>query len=400
MRRTTHHVVFAMLTGFACVLAPAAANAGQTCTSATDCQKGYDCVVVSATACAGTACAPNTPCPPAPPCTSQETRECRVGATCVADGDCGANMVCHETSSGSCGSAAPCKISADGAADCPPPPDCTTTTTKTCAFKYNLPCSTAADCGDPTLFECADLTVCSVSAGVSGGGTTGSGTTGVGTATATPPTNTSTPAPAPTPTATPTTEPAPVPVPVDAGVLIAPLADAGRVPYTWDAAPVCQPSGVKYCRALPKTCTAAADCPASWTCLQTVSDIACPAIALADGATAPCPAPTNTTSTPGVCAPDGTWAFDTVRGGAITAAAENGGIPPQGSGTYGTPTANTGAGGTTSAGPGAAPTPAPAAPTEAVSGGGCAVASGRTSGMAGLLLALGALVALGRRRRS
>ena len=381
MRRNSHRVLVAILTGFACAFAPAVANAGQTCATAGDCSKGYVCQVVGGTACPGIACGPDTDaCPVLPPCTPQEIRECVAGATCAVDTDCGANMVCHEVTSGSCPGSAPCMRSSNGAVDCPVPEPCTTTTTKECSFKWNLPCQTAADCGDATLFECAEVQVCSAGTSV-GGGVVGGGTT------ETPPTSAIEPVPVPAPAPAPSTEP-----PEAGAVIDVPVVDAAiRMPYSTDGAPVCQPTGIKYCRALPKACTDNTQCPADWTC-QIAGDIACPAIAYADGGSVPC---TTQASTSGQCVPGSGWTYDSTLQRAVNSATETGGTTPPTSGS------TTGAAGSASV-----PTPAPgaasgttaAAPTADASGGGCSVSSGK-NGAAGLLLALAALLALGRRRR-
>jgi MYXO-CTERM domain-containing protein len=161
---------------------------------------------------------------------------------------------------------------------------------------------------------------------------------------------------------------------VDAGVVNTPPAD--RVT---DAG--CQPTGVKYCRALPKTCTDNTQCPTDWTC-QSTGDNACFASAYADGAAAPCTTQPSTS----LCAPPGRG-FGTVGG---NGSADTGRTPPTASPTSGAAgAAAQGAPGATSA----------AAPTVDASGGGCNVASTSSNGTAGLLMALGALFALGRRRR-
>lgn len=217
----------------------------QECAANADCPKGFACEVTGGSGgCAGLApaCEPGQECPTPEPvdCVTEEYKSC-VPAPCTADTDCAEGMVCYEHKTEACTSSdAPC--SRDGVCPEPTEPTCTTETEKRCLPRYVVPCTASADCG--AGFDCVAFEECTCSGGAAGGFDSG-GSSGA------------------EPGAGGGAEPTPVPAELDAGAGVA--VDAGT--GTGDGC-TCTPSEVKYCKPQEITCTAATDCPDTWTCEQ------------------------------------------------------------------------------------------------------------------------------------
>jgi MYXO-CTERM domain-containing protein len=102
------------------------------------------------------------------PCDAQDVQYC-APAPCSADADCGVGMLCAEQINYDCPTD-PGTAPTDP--DCPPDsdcaervaadeasPSCTTTTVKICTPRWELPCTTASDCGPG--FTCEETENCS-----------------------------------------------------------------------------------------------------------------------------------------------------------------------------------------------------------------------------------------------
>jgi len=215
------------------ILGAAGSARAQTCTSDKDCPQGFGCNVTTVVA-PEPSCAPGTKCaqPDASP-TPQQVMTCGP-RSCNADADCGAGMVCYEQKTMACsgGTAVACPSNMPCDAAPPKPPECTTTSTKICAFKWQLPCNQDSDCGYGFLCKPTESGSCTGSGGSNeGGGSTGSGG-------ATRP------------------DPGFAPPPTDAGAAPPPMP------------PMCMTmtSYPGYCQPRVTTCTADSDCPANWKC--------------------------------------------------------------------------------------------------------------------------------------
>ena len=243
------------------LVAPASA---QTCTADKDCPQSYSCVS------SGVVAPPPLPaCPPSADCAKLDVdgsagqiviMTCEPKA-CSADADCGAGMVCYTDTSESCsggGSAAPCPANTkcDGGVTTTITTTCTTTTKKMCAFKWQLPCTVNADCGDG--FTCNP----SVSVACSSSGTAGtSGSTSGGTGHATAGGSATSGAPVDGGSAPVAVDAAPQRVRVDAGTVGVTVVDGGTV-----SSCTTMSSFPGYCSVKVTTCRTDADCPSAWKC--------------------------------------------------------------------------------------------------------------------------------------
>jgi MYXO-CTERM domain-containing protein len=205
--------LFSLGVAFAALFTVAGRAQAQTCSAAADCPQGYACIDLGVSV-PTPACPPNVTCPTVDPMTTT-VKVCQA-KSCQTDADCGGDTVCHESTSSACsGGAAVAPCAPDTKCDTPPttvtPPTCTTTTTRSCAFKWQLPCNAAADCG--AGFDCHAL-----ESGACSGG--------------------------------------------------APSTDGRPTP-----APVCTTMSTfpGYCQPKVTTCTADAECPASWKCVANAS---------------------------------------------------------------------------------------------------------------------------------
>jgi len=199
------------------------------CETDADCGDGLTCDVVGGMSCA---CPDGQSCPE---CDEPvEIKGC-VPAPCTTAADCGAGQVCMTvsyddcTDSGGFAPGAPCRPDEPCDPPMPPPePTCETKTESFCAPKYVAPCTTATDCGEGFTCEPAEVCECS------GGGS-------VPPAVPTDPADPSRPDPA---------EPPP----------------SDESQQEEDC--TCTPTGLNYCKPVETKCTADADCPAEWTCME------------------------------------------------------------------------------------------------------------------------------------
>src|SRR5450432_2802179 len=148
----------------AALLGAASPALAQECKIAADCGKGFTCVLVMAAAepvspppivCpAGAACPVVDPVPVAADAGTTPTGYC-AEAPCTTDADCGATMVCLRESHQECtpGTASACAANTKCDQPVSTPPTCVTKSSASCAYKWQLPCSTDAECGDG--FTCA-----------------------------------------------------------------------------------------------------------------------------------------------------------------------------------------------------------------------------------------------------
>lgn len=336
------------------ILAAAGSAQAQTCASDRDCPQGLACNTSTVVVAPEPSCEPNRPCPkPDASATPMTVMTCGP-KSCAADADCGAGMVCYEEKTMACsgGTAVACPSDMPCDAAPPQPPECTTTITRVCAFKWQLPCNKDTDCGAGFTCKPTEIGSCSGSAGGgstgSGGGSTGSGATRPG--------------------------------------IAAPPSDAGAAPPPMPPPPMCMTmtSYPGYCQPTATTCQTDADCPMPWKCAAGAYDTP----VMSDpppGSGAPRPPSTSPDAgapPPKMCvSPYGGYGGP-VRGGKDETGAP---APGMGGGTTGdthTPTTP--------------PTQGGAASSKANSAGGCAVGGGAGSGL-GLLLV--AAVGLIRRRR-
>lgn len=154
---------------------------------------------------------------------------CQPGP-CTTDSDCGTDMVCHAQTSTECsggGATPPCEPGTKcGIAAIVTEPTCTTITTSTCAYLWQLPCNADADCG--AGFVCQPSVSGECSGGSAGGSAVGSGGSS-GQSSSGPPENTS------------------------------PPAQTGDTCTTTKSFP-------GSCQTATTVCTSDADCPANWLC--------------------------------------------------------------------------------------------------------------------------------------
>lgn len=351
----------------------------QTCTSDKDCPQSYSCVTSGVVTQPLPACPPNADCAKLDVDAGQIVIMTCTPKACSTDADCGAGMVCHTETEESCsggGGAPSCapNTKCDAGAPVMTTSTCTITTTKLCAFKWQLPCNASADCGDG--FACEP----NVIGGCSGGGAVGSGgSTSVGTGHATA-------GAASTGSSSASVDGGSEPVRVDAGTVgVGPL-DGGTVSSCTTTS-----SFPGYCSSKATTCTTDSDCPSTWKCTDVSIAVGVNTGTPMGGSTgAPAATggalaiPADASVAKACVSPLGGGYGYPLRGGASTE------TTPQASGTSGTAgTSGAKAGGTGNT-PGASNTGA------ASSTSGCSMAGGGAES-AGLLLL--AFVALGRARR-
>ena len=133
-----------------------AALADEACGDVT-CPKGFECEITTL-GCPLIACAEGDECEP---CVPEEIGTC-VPVPCTSDESCGPHMVCAEQDRVSC-SAVSKPACAEGE-ECIEPdiePECETTTVSQCVPQWELPCTSAADCGEG--FTCEPIMQCACS---------------------------------------------------------------------------------------------------------------------------------------------------------------------------------------------------------------------------------------------
>ncbi|MBN2573916.1 MAG: hypothetical protein JXP73_05065 [Deltaproteobacteria bacterium] len=223
------------------LMAPGLAIA-QTCTSDADCAKGLSCqedptIATAAVVCSivdgGTVCTevvgPQLP----------ATKSCQA-APCASDADCGPDMVCFSQTYTTCTGGTPETVRCEPGTECPDPPvpdpvTCADTTVSYCAYRWEMPCNTDADCGAGFTCKPNVIGVCSGSSGSASGGTA-EDSVGTGGASG-------------------SSEP---PAPPSEGI------DAGEAPVITCTTVESYPG---YCQANAVACAADSDCPSGWTCV-------------------------------------------------------------------------------------------------------------------------------------
>jgi hypothetical protein len=186
------------------------------------CPTGFRCETYP-TACPDIDCADDSgSCPACEP----GTEELCVPATCRSNADCAADMLCVTEERTRCddSAAADCGDAREGEKpDCAPAPEanCTTERVSQCVPRWQLPCTSAADCGAGFTCDQRESCTCSGSSGSGGGGDPG------------------------TPTPADAEERAATPAPDDCS---------------------CVPSGEFGCAVIETACTSDESCPAGWTC--------------------------------------------------------------------------------------------------------------------------------------
>jgi hypothetical protein len=366
----------------------AAPASAQTCTSDKDCPQSYSCVT------SGVLTPPTPACPPNADCAKlavdgsaeQITIMTCEPKTCSADTDCGAGMVCHSQTEESCSGGG-------GARSCAPntkcdagvvtmTSTCTTTTTKLCAFKWQLPCSVNADCGDGFTCEPSASITCSGSGSAGSGGST---TGGTGHASAGGASTGAPSAPIDGGSEPVRVDAAPQPVRVD-GATVA-IIDGGTV-----SSCTTMSSFPGYCSLKVTTCATDGDCPSAWKCTDVST-----AVGVTAGAPtgAPTGVPPATGGAPAILADAGVAkACESPLGGGY-------GYPLRGDSSTGTAPQANGAGGTggtsTAIGSkGGGSTPSASNAGASSSSNGCSLAGGGAEPTALVFLAL---VAFRRSRR-
>jgi hypothetical protein len=198
------------------------ARAEETCGDRS-CPTGFRCETYP-TACPEIDCAADSgSCPVCEP----GTEAVCVPKTCGSHADCAADMLCATEERTRCddGAAADCGDAREGEKpDCTPAPEanCTTERVSQCVPRWQLPCTSAADCGVGFTCEQRESCTCSGSSGSGGGADPG------------------------------------MPTPADA--------EERAVPAPDDCS--CVPSGEFACVVIETACTGDASCPAGWTCQE------------------------------------------------------------------------------------------------------------------------------------
>ncbi len=228
-RTTSAHCFFSLAT-FATALAFSTPSAwAQEVCEADTCPQGFVCEAVSKP-CMDLGCVEGGDCNLA---CEEETQAICVRAACETDADCGGAMVCAEQSSWSCDDAAmPCAEGEDCTGNAEPA--CLEELRKECTYRWELPCTVAADCG--AGFECVEGMSGSCSAGSSASTGQEGATSGSGAATA------------------------------DSGE----GADATETPAPQMRAPDCvsEPTGAYYCQLIEVACQQDGDCPEGYSCID------------------------------------------------------------------------------------------------------------------------------------
>lgn len=299
-------------------------------------------------------------------CQAEDIQYC-VRAECESDADCGEGMVCHSFDTYDCPPPLPAADCAEGDEECkferPADVECTPSERSECTPKWELPCTTASDCGEG--FDCVELINqwCSGSAGSDGD------------------------------SASAADDPD--------GPIIEPVAPEENCGS--------EPSGEFMCQAIETACETDADCLENWTCEENFAGMCWSDSEGNSGCETPDPA--------NVCrAP-----YSNVGGGyygtlaATSGVAGGGPMMAAGVGVEEADTANNGvalddgepsdavAAGDGSAPAGEAPNSEKTGETPQSSGGGCSVSSsgaGEPAGLAALFLGLAAGLASRRRRRA
>src|SRR4051794_29001974 len=137
----------------AALVATAGPARAQDCKTAADCGKGFTCTFVPSPSAPPTKpCAADMPCAaiePPPADAGTTTSGYCTEATCATNADCGASMLCHPESYEVCsgGTVGACPANTKCDLTPPEPSSCSTVTTSTCKYKWQLPCNADSECG-------------------------------------------------------------------------------------------------------------------------------------------------------------------------------------------------------------------------------------------------------------
>ena len=219
----------------------------QACAKDEDCVKGFTCQAYETSVCpTSPACERGKECPAPEPCTTETQHQC-APAACKTNADCADFMVCHTSTTTEC-PAVPATAACPPNQTCPPPEpvdagSCKPVTSTQCVPRYELPCETAADCGDG--FSCEAVEECTCS-GTGASGDPGSAPSAVDAGAA---------------SGSGSSSSAFAPAPQDAGVEVVPE----KAPRTMTTCE-CHPSTVKSCRLKELDCKTDTDCPSALIC--------------------------------------------------------------------------------------------------------------------------------------
>lgn len=193
----------------------------------TPCPLGFECETMAAP-CPDIACAPGEDCDLG--CDGAPQSYC-VRAACESDADCGEHLVCASLERMDCTNATrPACAPGEACEELPiEESGCATTTIKECTPRWDLPCTSAADCGEG--FSCQELESCSCAG--SGGA-----------------------------------EPAPSRLPAEGGGADSLAAPDEPVELVASPDCTCAPSGEFMCQRNEVACDSDADCPTDWSCVD------------------------------------------------------------------------------------------------------------------------------------
>lgn len=204
-------------------------------------------------------------------------------APCTIDADCGPNMVCYTSTTSQCSGASAKPTCAPDSTNCAEiesdPPVCTTSTIQQCAYRYEVPCKVAADCGVGFTCEESQSCGCSGSSGVANGGAASTGGALI--------------APEPSSSAPSDDESATSSGATGGGGATGVATGGARLPAETSCS--CESTGVFYCKLQNIACGTDTDCPSGLLCVEATRSTC----AVSTDGTTTCP----TTSATKTCQP-------------------------------------------------------------------------------------------------